>query len=299
MIRMPPRCRAFTLIELLVVISIIALLVGILLPALSAARKSAQTAVCLSNLRQTGVGVHGYATDHNGATPPSIVWNFRTDAGQLLENAEWSLLIMSYIASSGDGTYTGAPSSAGQTDTSYATLDTFRCPSAAVPTGRIHYSGHPLTMPLYVTNSKQSPSPFMLDQVRRSSENMLVADANQFDTRATDSDAAYDLGIVYAALDDLDGRTVWRPRSVVKHYYQPTETDNDDPINPGANANGVGRSKSIALENKKDLRWRHGSGGDLEGSTSGSVNVLWTDGHSDSNPMGSITKARVRPDAMN
>ena len=293
------RHRAFTLIELLVVISIIALLVGILLPALSAARKTAQTAVCLSNLRQTGVGVHGYATDYENATPPSIVWNFRTDGGQLLDNAEWSLLIMSYIASSGDGTYAGAPSGANQVDTSYATLDTFRCPSAAVPTGRIHYSGHPLTMPLYVTNSSQSPSPFKLDQVRRSSDNMLVADANQFDTRAVGSTASYELGIVFAALDDLDGKTVWRPGSTVTHYYDTAEDDNDEPIDPGANANGIGRNKNGALAGKKDLRWRHGSGGSVEGGDSGSVNVLWTDGHADSNAIGSIHKARVRPDKMN
>ncbi len=296
---MPRRHSAFTLIELLVVISIIALLVGILLPALNAARKTAQTAVCLSNLRQTGIGIHGYATDYESATPPSIVWAFTTNDGRMLENAEWSLLIMSYIASSGDGTYVGAPSGANQADTSYATLDTFRCPSAAVSTGRIHYSGHPLTMPLYVTNSSRSPAPFKLDQVRRSSDNMLIADANQFDTRATGSVASYELGIVYAALDDLDGKTVWRPGSTVTHYYDSIETDNDEPIDPGANANGIGRNKSGALAGKKDLRWRHGSGGNVEGGDSGSVNVLWTDGHSDSNPMGSIHKDRVRPDPMN
>ena len=68
----------FTLIELLVVISIIALLVGILLPALSAARQSAQKVVCLSNVRQTGVAIVSYATDNSNYHPIYIYsdrWN--------------------------------------------------------------------------------------------------------------------------------------------------------------------------------------------------------------------------------
>jgi prepilin-type N-terminal cleavage/methylation domain-containing protein/prepilin-type processing-associated H-X9-DG protein len=54
----------FTLIELLVVISIIALLVGILLPALGAARKSAQNSQCLSNIRQMDTAAVSFAADH-------------------------------------------------------------------------------------------------------------------------------------------------------------------------------------------------------------------------------------------
>lgn len=58
--------QGFTLIELLVVISIIAVLIGILLPALSAARKSARTIECLSNMGQMELAHQAYMTDHAG-----------------------------------------------------------------------------------------------------------------------------------------------------------------------------------------------------------------------------------------
>ena len=60
----------FTLVELLVVIGIIAILIGILIPALNRARISSRRLACLSNLRQLGIGMTMYVTQNKGAFPP-------------------------------------------------------------------------------------------------------------------------------------------------------------------------------------------------------------------------------------
>lgn len=99
---MKQRTGAFTLIELLVVISIIALMISILLPALQGARDVAVQTACASKLHQAAIAVTNYAVDHDGFLPslksdPNATYTGSID--KLFENGQRGLgrLVPHYV----------------------------------------------------------------------------------------------------------------------------------------------------------------------------------------------------------
>lgn len=80
-----PAHRAFTIVELLIVIAIIAILAGLLLPALSGAKARAKQVKCVNNLRQTALGLRLWAQDNAEKYP----WSVPMASGGSAGSADW------------------------------------------------------------------------------------------------------------------------------------------------------------------------------------------------------------------
>lgn len=103
------RKHAFTLVELLVVIGIIAVLIGILLPVLSGARRAADAAKCAAGLREIGNAFRMYSIDSKGWYPPSQLQPgsgrtyqiddviYPVDSNGTLYNAFWYNFLQKYV----------------------------------------------------------------------------------------------------------------------------------------------------------------------------------------------------------
>lgn len=215
------RPQAFTLIELLVVISIIALLIGILLPALSAARGAARNMQCLSNLRQMMVGVYGYSTDYDNSLPHGLDLTSP-------DQANWGLLISEYMK--------GENVNFGNTD---ANSPVFLCPDAGINEGYSHYI---VSHGLAGTTTDAAPfdKPLKLDSQRRPTEIFFIADGPQ---TTADGNNAVSTGFRVMG---------FRASNIGPSRYF-------DPVADTANPTPVFAVNADALGSRGGLRFRHAS----------------------------------------
>ncbi|QDU96904.1 DUF1559 domain-containing protein [Lignipirellula cremea] len=161
------RRQGFTLVELLVVIAIIGVLVALLLPAVQAAREAARRSQCSNNLKQLGLGVHGFI-DQNKKLPPGVVDNLLSSTsganGAVLNGWSWGAQILPFMELSTmydtlqPTTYAyifgGATPGTDQKNRLSQALPVFICPTDAESTTQT-FDGYVQTSCNYVGNCQQ------------------------------------------------------------------------------------------------------------------------------------------------
>jgi prepilin-type N-terminal cleavage/methylation domain-containing protein/prepilin-type processing-associated H-X9-DG protein len=260
--------KAFTLVELLVVIGIIALLISILLPALTRARQEATLVQCSSNLRQIGQALIMYTGDYNGSLPEGY-WDGVEDPVTGLNNPNvviganglgpgatvWSVLLEPYITKAGS-TFNdnGANANSGLHSKIRAV---FTCPDApgntnfTISSTITQYVCHPRLMP-WMQNQNHTPDgitgqslvPYKIAHIKRSSEIGIIFDAALIQDPGDPTGSTWNVSNTIPVADGLDGGAFSGaiPTTLLTDDYGYSK-------NTGASALNGGQSVNLAIAN--------------------------------------------------
>jgi len=229
--------RGFTLVELLVVIGIIALLISILLPTLARARSSAQSTVCLSNLRQIYLGQSLYADANAGryaAMYNAAIIPPGADAETVSHyQTNWSIRLVPYISDDQGGD----SSKQGKNDPD----SVFACPAWTPEEQSL--TSFPTAYNINPNMIREPEWNYRRSRVKRSTEIALVADytvvrpspamfANDYLSAAVvDLDAEHDIdltqGYPYRVWATPPTVQTWGPANPALAFGEPRHGDRD------------------------------------------------------------------------
>ncbi len=278
---------AFTLVELLVVIGIIALLVGILLPALSHARQQANLIVCQTHMRQLGQAIALYVVDNQGTLPYGY-WNGGTVSTLA---GDWSTLLVYELNSRYGTSYTEQSKANGGMDPYNRGI--FLDVDTVAGDAPVHYSCHPRIMP-DINNTTKDPDPTnpvrlqpaKLSHIQRSAEIIMLMDGAQWQTNGTDSNY-WGVQAVGWALDNWrfgefqgrGGTNMYGSAPLDYLEFNNANADNGSPLDIGPNTDTANNMAFLwANCTNGQIRFRH--------MNNKAGNFLFCDGHVESHTIG-------------
>ena len=179
--RASDRRMGFTLVELLVVIGIIALLISILLPSLSSARKQANLVKCASNLRQIGTTTHLYANENKGFVPRDYNHGTQYLTGQYLWAEQLGKYFMKDFVSVGHSDTSIARDKALKEQ--FARIEVYQCPSFENEEQALDYviNGFQIS-PQYFGSGRAQPT-MNITQIKRGSEILYMTEGTSNSTK--------------------------------------------------------------------------------------------------------------------